>query len=184
MPHRSARRGPLPAVGLLAPLLVVAALALEPPGSCMASAEPVARWGPTRIPMSATARARGASATMVVGMAASPFGIAVQPDGSYRYRVAVQTEGLVEREDVRHVVWAATPDLDRHLRLGTLGPDGRVEGEITWNKFLVFVTAEDFPDPERWSDRILFSALSPSGRMHTMAGHGPFSGEPCLDPRP
>ncbi len=52
-----------------------------------------------------------------------------------------------------------------------------------WNKFIVFVTAESAADAESWSQEFYFSALSPSSRMHTMVGHGPFSSEPCLDPR-
>lgn len=140
---------------------------------------------PVRIEMSASGHARGASGSMVLRLASSPYGVAVEPDGSYRYDLVVEVEGLRERAGVHHVVWAATPELDEHRRIGTLSDasGGRVEGTITWNKFLVFVTAEDRPEPEAWSQRILLSALSPSGRMHTMAGHGPFSGEPCLDPR-
>ena len=141
-----------------------------------ASASDSVRMTPSR-------RARSASGTMVLRLDATPFGVAVEPDGSYRYWLAVDVEGLRSRDGLHHVVWVATPELDRHRRIGTLGDDGRVEGEVTWNKFLVFVTAEERPDPESWSQRILLSALSPSGRMHTMAGHGPFSGEPCLDPR-
>lgn len=138
---------------------------------------------PKRVELTPSARAPGARGVMEVGMAAAPYGVAVDPDGSYRLRVEVTAEGLRSRDGVHHVVWAATPELDRHVRLGTLGPEGRVEGELAWNKFLVFVTAESSPEPESWSGEILLSGLSPSGRMHTMAGHGPFSGEPCLDPR-
>lgn len=140
---------------------------------------------PVRIPMSASSRARGASGTMVLRLGASPFGVAVEPDGSYRYHLEVELRGLRERDDLHHVVWAATPELDEHRRIGTVsnGEEGGVEGTISWNKFLVFVTEEQTPRPDSWSGRILLSALSPSGRMHTMAGHGPFSGEPCLDPR-
>lgn len=138
---------------------------------------------PTRIEMTSTARARSARGTMLIRMGDTPYGVAVDQDGSYRLQVEVTVEGLRSPDGVHHVVWAATPELDRHVRLGTLGPDGRAGGELAWNKFLVFVTAETESEPDRWSQRILLSALSPSGRMHTMAGHGPFSGEPCLDPR-
>lgn len=149
-----------------------------------APSSPAGPLDPVRIAMSASPRARGATGTMVLRLDASPFGVAVEPDGSYRYHLVVEVEGLRGREDSHHVVWAATPELDEHRRIGVLPrADGSVEGTIAWNKFLVFVTAEDTPDPASWSQRILLSALSPSGRMHTMAGHGPFSGEPCLDPR-
>lgn len=133
--------------------------------------------------MTASRRSGSATGTIVLRLAATPFGVAVEPDGSYRYHLVVDVEGLRSGEGTHHVVWVATPELDRYRRIGTLEEEGRVEGEVTWNKFLVFVTAEDRADPPTWSQRILLSALSPSGRMHTMAGHGPFSGETCLDPR-
>lgn len=162
-----------PAVGPAAPVA---------PTACRgAAAQPTP--DPKRISMTPSPRARGASGTMLVRMGPSAYGVAVAPDGSYRLRVEVATEGLQSAAGAHHVAWIATPELDRHRRLGTLGPDGRVSGEATWNKFLVFVTAETTPEPATWSQEILLSALSPSGRMHTMAGHGPFSGEPCLDPR-
>ena len=138
---------------------------------------------PDRITMTTTRRARGGVGTMTLRLASSPYGVALSSDGSYRYHVEISVEDLPDPGSGANVVWVATPELDRHLRLGTLGTSGTVSGEVSWNKFLVFVTAEGSADVESWSQRILLSALSPSGRMHTMAGHGPFSGEPCLDPR-
>ncbi len=152
-------------------------------GVC-AAAVPDRRADPAVVRMSSSGRAPGASGTVRIRLASSPTGLALAGDGSYRHEVRVEADGLRGGAGVLHVAWAATPELDRHLRIGALGEDGAASGEVTWNKFLVFVTAERRPDPEAWSQRILLSALSPSGRMHTMAGHGPFSGEPCLDPRP
>ena len=139
------------------------------PSSCAAA--------PKRVEMTPTPRARGARGTMIVRMAASPYGVAVDPDGSYRLRVEVAVEGLRSGGDTHHVVWGATPELDRHVRLGTLGPDDRATGEVAWNKFLVFVTAEEAPDPESWSQQILLSALSPSAphavasALHSASGY-------------
>jgi hypothetical protein len=65
------------------------------------------------------------------------------------------------------------------IKLGTLAEDGTLEGSISLNKFLVFLTAESAADVERWSGPVLLRGSSPSGRMHSMAGHGPFEGEPC-----
>ena len=65
-------------------------------------------------------------------------------------------------------------------KLGTLTADGDLPpAEITFNKFLVFVTQEDDAAVERWQGRILLRGISPSGRMHSMAGHGPFATEAC-----
>ncbi len=152
--------------------------------ACVGPAAGPARLDPTEVTMTSSGRAPGASGVLRLRIASSPVGLALAEDGSYRYEVRVRAEGLRGRPGTHHVVWAATPELDRHVRIGTLGEDGSASGEVDWNKFLVFVTAEKRPDPSSWSQRILLSATSPSGRMHTMAGHGPFSGEPCLDPRP
>lgn len=176
---------PVGDAGAPASMSVPAPYACRAPGSTAVGSHARSARDPVRIRMSASSRARGASGTMVLRLGASPFGVAVEPDGSYRYHLEVELRGLRERDDLHHVVWAATPELDEHRRIGAVsdGEEGRVEGTVTWNKFLVFVTAEETPRPDSWSGRILLSALSPSGRMHTMAGHGPFSGEPCLDPR-
>lgn len=171
--------------------LAAAALASPVPGAEAAPASPRAcatgagAWtaGPAEVSMTPSGRAPGASGTLRLRLASSPVGLALAEDGSYRYEVRVSAEGLRGGRGIHHVVWAATPELDRHVRIGALESGGSVTGEVSWNKFMVFVTAESTPDPETWSQRILLSATSPSGRMHTMAGHGPFSGEPCLDPR-
>lgn len=139
---------------------------------------------PNRVEMAATRRARGGSGVMTIRLGSSPAGVALTEDGSYRYDVKVSVEDLPPLAGGTYVVWAATPDLDRHRKLGTVDRNGSVEGDVAWNKFLLFVTAESSADVESWSQSIVLSARSPSGRMHTMAGHGPFSGEPCLDPRP
>lgn len=138
---------------------------------------------PEEIPMTPARRGIDADGTMAVRLGDSPFGVAVTEDGSYRYHLRVSARRLPPLGAGDYVVWAATPSLERHVKLGTVEAGGSVSGTVTWNKFLVFVTAEASADVDRWSQRFVLSALSPSGRMHTMAGHGPFSGEPCLDPR-
>jgi hypothetical protein len=192
-----ARRG-LPAAGAAVALAAALALAVAGPlhatpaawagtvdGPACRSAD-VALPGaldPEEISMTPARRGSGAAGTLSVRLGDSPFGVAVSRDGSYRYRVEVTARRLPDLDGGAYVVWAATPSLEEHARLGVLEAGSPVSGTVRWNKFLVFVTAEESPDPERWSQRFVLSALSPSGRMHTMAGHGPFSGEPCLDPR-
>lgn len=140
--------------------------ALDPPGACAAA--------PHRVQLQGTGRAPGASGWMDLRFAASPYGVAVTEDGSYRYRLAVHVESAPPSAGRTLVAWAATPNLDRHVNLGALGEDRSVEGEVSWNKFLVFVTAESSADVERWQGPILLTGTSPSGNMHTMAGHGIF----------
>ena len=83
------------------------------------------------------------------------------------------------RRGASYVVWAAKPELDEFVQLGVLGPSGQLTGREAWNKFMVFVSEETDPGVERWEGRILLTGLSPSGRMHTMAGHGPFEDVNC-----
>jgi len=109
----------------------------------------------------------------------SPFGITVDVEGRQTYHVVVRIERLRRRPGASYVVWAATPELDQVTRLGVLDDANEASGPVSWNKFLVFVSEEASPDVERWAGPILLSGISPSGRMHTMAGHGPFESVTC-----
>jgi hypothetical protein len=59
------------------------------------------------------------------------------------------------------------------------GAYGTLLARIANNMFLVFHTAEADRVVQRWTGPVLLRGSSPSGRMHSMAGHGPFVGEPC-----
>lgn len=136
---------------------------------------------PEEVRLQPTQNAPGGRGRMVLTPAASAYGIAVDAEGRHRFHVRLEIEQLRRRQGATYVAWAATPELDGVARLGVLGPENRVEGEIAWNKFLVFVSEERAPDGERWAGPILLTGLSPSGRMHTMAGHGPFEAVACQD---
>lgn len=129
---------------------------------------------PHRVQLRGTGRAPGAAGWMDLRFGSSPYGVAVTEDGSYLYELTIQVTSVPPSAGNTLVAWAATPNLDQHQRLGELGEDRRLEGEVSWNKFLVFVTAESSADVERWQGPILMTGNSPSGNMHTMAGHGIF----------
>jgi len=137
--------------------------------------------GPEVVRMRPTQQAPGSRGDLVLMQSASPFGVSVDADGRQTYDVRVEISQLRRRPGSSYVVWAATPELDQSVRLGVLGLDNRVTGQIAWNKFLVFVSQESDPDVATWTGPILLTGLSPSGRMHTMAGHGPFEGVSCSD---
>lgn len=143
--------------------------------------EPAAPCGitPETVPLRPTQNAPGGRGAMTLVMPESPFGVTVEADGRYVFDVTVEVSSLRRRDGLSYVVWAATPELDQVVRLGLLDDALRVTGRVSWNKFLVFVSEEASPEPERWSGPILLTGLSPSGRMHTMAGHGPFEGVEC-----
>ncbi len=109
-----------------------------------------------------------------------PFAISVTETGSYLYDITVAVEGINYRGAGTFVVWLATSDLESVQRLGELGADGKARGVVDWNKFLVIVTLEPDSQPgPRWRGPVVLRGISRSGLMHTMAGHGPFSREPC-----
>ncbi len=110
----------------------------------------------------------------------SPFSISVTEQGNYAYDIVVSVEGINYRGEGTFVVWLTTSDLESVQRVGELGAEGKAEGVVDWNKFLVVVTLEPDSQPSpRWRGPVVLRGISRSGLMHTMAGHGPFSREPC-----
>ncbi len=159
-------------------------LGIDPaaPGAvCRVDVDPPAYYA---IPLVTTKNIPGigyTSGTGNVTYAASPFGVSVAPDGSYRYDVRMTFQRLPEPRRGTYVGWATTTEVDRIVRLGTPEPDGSIRGQVSWNKFLLVVTLEAENDPEAaaWSGPIVLRGMSRSGKMHTMAGHGPFENEKC-----
>lgn len=158
-----------------------------------------------RIPLASTRLVAGTGQTGgeagLVFPASSPFGIALTPDGSYDYRVRFRVDRLPARARGVFVAWVTTPQVDRVRRIGPLD-GGHAEGPVEWNKFLVVVTLEPEGSPTAapvdpdagegmdapggvegttppWRGPIVLRGMSRSGRMHTMAGHGPFEQERC-----
>lgn len=125
---------------------------------------------------------RSAAGAAAVTFAPSPFGIAVTPQGDYRQTLRIAVEGLRAPAQGAYAVWITTPQLDAVRFVGFLDENGRIEGSVTFNKFLVVISLEDSVDAlgERWRGPVVLRGMSRSGRMHTMAGHGPFQAEPCL----
>ncbi len=147
-------------------------------GICRVAMDP----GPSPfiIPLESTGDARGASGVVTMRFAPSPFGVALTVDGHFRYQLSLSAEGLNSVPGKHHVAWAATPELDQVTRLGALSDAGVVEGEVSYNKILVFVTEESSPEGTTWSGPVLLRGVSRSGLLHTMAGHGPFNDAPCF----
>jgi hypothetical protein len=174
---------------LLGPLSALRLLPAAPAGPGPAPVRPVqpicSPAGPTVVEMAPTRRAGRARAAYALRFPATAFGVAVSGAGHYVYDVEVTAEGLTGGGPSGRVylAWVATPQLDEWIKLGPVADDQPATGEVAWNRFIVFVTAEEAADARAWSQEFYFSALSPSSRMHTMVGHGPFASEPCLDPR-
>lgn len=130
---------------------------------------------PTVVALEPTGPAVGGRGSVELRMADSPYGVTVSSDGRYVTDVRVALERLRPWPDRSYVVWATTPNLDEVAKIGVVdGAAGRVRGTVAWNQFLVFVTLEPDPTVGRWTGPIVFTAMSPSGKMHTKAGHGVF----------
>ncbi len=116
----------------------------------------------------------GITATVELGRAASPIDVAVTADGNQRYDATVEIHGLPEPASLgpyhTYVAWITPPALDPVVKLGEV-KDGRTHlGEIAFDKFLVFVTAEASAEVSERSGRMVLRGMSPSVRMqqHSM----------------
>jgi hypothetical protein len=125
-----------------------------------------------RIPLKAAGSVTGAEGAAVLHPASTLFGVSVTADGHDRFMVEVTTRGLPAParlgDFTTYVAWAARADLSRIVKLGVLDSEGRASGEVSFEKFLVFVTAEPSGDVTHKSGPILLQGLSPSGQMKNM----------------
>ncbi len=125
--------------------------------------------------------ARIAKGMTEVTFSRSPFGITLTEQGDYLRDLTLSVSNLRPLATGAYVVWVTTPSLDQVERLGVLSPDGKLEGQVGWNKFLVVITLEsdDGLDQARWEGPIVLRGVSKSGAMHSSLGHGPFEQENC-----
>jgi len=155
----------------------------ETPAMCMApDTESPAFY---RVELVTTKRVAGSGMATGVGeitFTPSPFGVNLTQNGDYLRDVAISVSGLKPASRGSYVAWVTTPSLDRTIRLGVVGDDGTVRGQVEFNKFLLVVSLEDDDgsSSERWKGPIALRGMSRSGAMHTSAGHGPFVVENCV----
>ncbi len=172
----------MPGLSLLLALMAPALHAAPPSGLCVVAEAPPEYYNIVLVPTRKVPGTRQAAGVATVSFAPSPFGIALTPDGRYVYDLAVAVEKLQPPKAGAYVVWVSTPDLDRVVRLGVLDAQGRTAGQVSFNKYLVFITLEPTDAPgDRWTGPVILRGISKSGFMHTMAGHGPFQQEPCAN---
>jgi hypothetical protein len=177
-----------PTVGLV--LVIGLASGGEWPMQRAARAVPVASGRCTlrpslyRIDLTATERAPGAKGVARLRPAATPLALPVTVDGRVVWAAEVTVEGLPAPASLGaytgFAAWAATPDLDSVRRLGALA-NGSATGEVAWNKFLIFVSAEASATADRWSGPIVLRGMSASGYMQNFSAHPLFNGgvPPC-----
>ncbi len=115
-----------------------------------------------------TLRAGDARGLVELGRVLSPFGIAVTAEGRQRYHLTLLAEGLPDPAElgaVAYIAWVTTPMLDPVTRLGEVRNGLTDLGEVTHNKFSIWVSAESSADAATRSGRLVLRGRSPSSRM-------------------
>ena len=107
---------------------------------------------------------QGITGTLELLPVVGPFGTAVTPNGSPRYRLVARVDGLPRRAGA-YVAWAYTVTMDSAINLGAVR-NGRVAlSEIAREQFRVLVTAEPSPAVSERSGRIVLRGTSPGARL-------------------
>ncbi|MBL8987802.1 MAG: multicopper oxidase family protein [Gemmatimonadetes bacterium] len=112
--------------------------------------------------------------TVELGRARSPFDVAVTAEGNQRYDGTLVLDSLPPPESLgaytAYVAWVAPPNLDPMIKLGVVRNGRNPLGEIRFDKFLVFVTAERSGAVAERTGRLVLRGMSPSIRMqqHSM----------------
>ena len=138
-----------------------------------------------RIELLATERVVGATGVAWLRPPRSAFGVSVSEDGSFVYDVEVTTSGLPAPATLGpyrvYVAWVATPNLDQVKRLDAIAAGKPASGQVAWNKFMVFVTAEASAAGQRWAGPIVLRGMSASGYLQNFSSHPLVSGgvPPC-----
>ncbi len=115
-----------------------------------------------------TARAGDARGLVELGRVRSPFGIAVTAEGRHRYDLRVWIEGLpdpAELGSAAYVAWVTTPWLDPVTRLGEVHNGLNDLGEVSHNKFSIWISAEPVAEALARGGRLVLRGRSPSSRM-------------------
>jgi hypothetical protein len=154
---------------------VTARLALLAAGALVAGAA-----GPYDIVLHPTGSAPGAEGEARLHWADSPFGVSVTAEGHARYDIRVTARKLPPPARLgayrTYVAWAATPDLSRWARLGTVANGVSTVGPVALNKFLLVITAEADSAPAEHTGPTVLHGTSPSGWLQSFLTHPLFRG--------
>ena len=119
------------------------------------------------------------SGTADLSVAPSPFDVTLTPDGHILYDITVSTVGLPRPGSAgatRYVAWVATADLVDAELIGVLDANGKTSGHVSYNKFIVVVSAEPGPPSKHWSGPIVMSGFSPSTYLENYSGKELYNG--------
>ena len=126
-----------------------------------------------------TALGGEARGVVEMGRVATPFGVAVTPEGHHQYALTAWIEDLPPPASLgpfnAYVAWATTPVFDQITKLGEVTNGTNVLGQVALNKFLIMVSAEASADVRGREGRLVLRGRSPSSLMeaHDMLAQAP-----------
>ncbi len=98
-----------------------------------------------------------------------PFTVAVSPEGTLRWNLEVSYSGtlppLPSGKRSGFVIWAAPPSLTPLRRLGVIGSAPKVVGPVTFDRFLVLISAEADTGVAEMRGRVVLRGESAGDRM-------------------
>jgi hypothetical protein len=112
-------------------------------------------------------------------LAPSPFDVTLTPDGHVLYDITVSAAGLPAPSSAgatHYVAWVATADLTDAQLIGVLDASGKASGHVSYNKFIVVVSAEHGPPAKHWAGPIVMSGFSPSTYLENYSGKELYNG--------
>jgi suppressor of ftsI len=140
-----------------------------------------------------------ATAQATLSFASSPFTVAVNADGHFRYDLQLELDGLPEPSSFgpydRYVAWVTTPTFYPEVRLGTVANGVTTLGPVDLDKFVLLISAEASGVGEEREGKLVLRGESPSTRMfpidmmEMLLGQGrglsgpgePTTGAPAMD---
>ncbi len=128
----------------------------------------------------------GGDAAGVVSMhpVPSPFGVSVTPEGRHRWQLSVRLENLPDPALLgpytTWVAWATPLELDPVVSLGEVGEGEFDLGEVSFSKFMVWISPESSADVDERQGPLLLRGRSPSSLMkpHDLMTQAPSAEEP------
>ena len=115
------------------------------------------------------AREHDAAGVAEMRPVATPFGLAMYPDGSPRWDIAFRIDSAPEPRSLGPygvlVAWAATPSLNAEVKLGVIGRGLTIRGPVAFDQFLLLVTAERDSTVARRSGPLVLRGASASTRL-------------------
>ena len=135
-----------------------------------------------KIDLRPTTAAPSASGVALLSPARSPFGLALNRDGHVIFDVSFTAMGLPAPSSFgrfdRYVLWAARDDLGEVQTLGVVRNGQSVTGRVSYNKFLIVVTAESGAGGAggKWAGPIVLRGFAPSALLENFSGKTMFNG--------